>query len=217
MPEGSKYDLDAAYGIDGPDDARTVYGGWAATYDESFGAGWGYVAPREIARIHREEAGPEDQPILDAGAGTGLLAEHLGGPTIDALDITPRMLEEARRKGLYRELIEADLLGELPLETGAYGGVVSSGTFTHGHVGPACLPELMRVTRPGGLFTCGVIPAVFDALGFGSALARLVAAGRITPVRFREISIYEGADHPHAADRGLVMIFRTEPGVAAAG
>lgn len=209
MTEDPDYDLDAAYGIEGPEDARETYGGWAATYDESFGAGWGYVGPREIARIHRDEARPEDQPILDAGAGTGLVAEHLDGLTIDALDITPQMLEVAGRKGLYRDLIEADLLKTLPLETGRYGGVVSCGTFTHDHVGPACLPELLRVTQPGGLFTCGVIPAVFDGLGFGSALARLVATGRITPVRFREIAIYEGADHPHAADRGLVMVFRT--------
>lgn len=201
------YDLDNAYDINGPNEARTLYGKWAATYDDSFGAGWGYIAPREIAGIFRQ-LNDGNTPILDIGAGTGLVAEHLDGLETDALDITPEMLEVARGKGLYRDLITADLTQPLDLPDTTYGGVISCGTFTHGHVGPECLPELLRVTRPGALFVCGTIAPVLDGLGFGSALARLVAAGRIEPVRFREIPIYEGADHPHAADRGLVMAFR---------
>ena len=118
------------------------------------------------------------------------------------------MLDQAAAKGLYRNRICADLTGTLPMSDESYGGFVYSGTFTHGHVGPECLPELLRVTRPGALFCCGTIPAVLDGAGFGSALARLVAADQITPVRFREIEIYEGADHPHKDDRGLVMVFR---------
>jgi len=201
------YDLDNAYDINGPDEARTLYGKWAATYDDSFGAGWGYIAPREIAGIFRQ-LNDGNTPVLDIGAGTGLVAEHLDGLETDALDITPEMLEIARGKGLYRHLITADLTQPLDLPDTTYGGVISCGTFTHGHIGPECLPELLRVTRPGALFVCGTIAPVLDGLGFGSALARLVAAGRIEPVRFREIPIYEGADHPHAADRGLVMAFR---------
>jgi SAM-dependent methyltransferase len=200
------YDLDEAYDINGPDDARKMYGDWARTYDTSFGQAWGYIAPREIAAILKAEfAGGE---ILDIGAGTGLVAEHLRGLTVDALDITPEMLRVAEGKGLYRQLIEADLTGPLAIADGSYDAVISCGTFTHGHVGPECFPELLRITRPGALFVCGTIPAVLDGAGFGSALARLVATGRIEPVRFRDIPIYEGADHPHKDDRGLVMVFR---------
>lgn len=146
---------------------------------------------------------------MDIGAGTGLVAEHLTGLDVHALDITPEMLEIARGKDLYSTLISADLTQTLDLANDTYGGVISCGTFTHGHVGPECLPELLRVTRPGALFVCGTIPPVLDQLGFGSALAKLVALGRIEPVRYRDIPIYEGADHPHAGDRGLVMVFRT--------
>jgi len=86
--------------------------------------------------------------------------------------------------------------------------VISAGTFTHGHVGPEALPELLRIVAEGALFVCGTKPDVFDEMRFGSALAGLQAAGRITPVQFFDIPIYEGADHPHAGDRGLVMAFR---------
>lgn len=203
----TSYDLDEAYQINGPQDARRMYGDWAPTYDESFGAAWGYIAPREIAAILAGEVGP-DAAILDIGAGTGLVAEHLRGRVVDALDITPEMLEIARPKGLYRQLILGDLTATLPIADQSYDAVISCGTFTHGHVGPECFPELLRITRPGAVFACGTIGPVLDGAGFGSALARLVAQGKISPVAWRDIPIYEGAEHAHKDDRGLVMVFR---------
>lgn len=201
------YDLEQAYEIHGPEEARRMYGDWAATYDESFGRAWGYIAPREIAAILVEQIAPGTE-ILDIGAGTGLVAESLPGQTVDAIDITPEMLEIARAKGLYRRLMLGDLTRTLDLPDESYGAVVSCGTFTHGHVGPECLEELLRITRPGATFVCGTIAPVLDGAGFGSALARLVARGRISPVEWRDIPIYEGARHPHKDDRGLVMVFR---------
>lgn len=201
------YDLDEAYQIDGPDSARRMYGDWAPTYDESFGAAWGYIAPREIAAILASEVG-QDAEILDIGAGTGLVAEHLRGRTVDALDITPEMLDIARPKGLYRNLILGDLTKTLDIPDSSYDAVVSCGTFTHGHVGPECFPELLRITRPGAVFACGTIGPVLDGAGFGSELARLVAQGQISPVAWRDIPIYDGAQHAHKDDRGLVMVFR---------
>ena len=201
------YDLDEAYEINGPEEARRLYGDWAETYDDSFGAAWGYIAPREIAAILRSEIAPTAE-ILDIGAGTGLVSEHLRGLTVDALDITPEMLRIAEPKGLYRRLMLGDLTATLDIPDGSYDAIVSCGTFTHGHVGPECFPELLRITRPGAVFACGTIGPVLDGAGFGSALARLGALGRITPIAWRDIPIYEGVDHPHKDDRGLVMVFR---------
>lgn len=201
------YDLEDAYDINGPEEARKMYGNWAATYDESFGKGWGYIAPREIAAILKAEIDPNGE-ILDIGAGTGLVAEHLRGLTVDALDITPEMLDIAATKALYRNLMVGDLTRTLDIPDASYDAITSCGTFTHGHVGPECFPELLRIARPGAVFACGTIGRVLDGAGFGSELARMVAHGRITPVAWRDIPIYEGKDHPHAKDRGLVMVFR---------
>ena len=117
--------------------------------------------------------------------------------------------EQRDPKGLYRNLMLGDLTKTLDFPDASYDAVISCGTFTHGHVGPECFPELLRITRPGAVFACGTIGPVLDGAGFGSALARLVALGRITPIAWRDIPIYEGADHPHKDDRGLVMVFRT--------
>ena len=208
MTESKDYDLEDAYGISTPEDAANLYGKWAASYDQSFAEAWSYVAPRIIADTFRSFAKTPDQPILDIGAGTGLVAGGLSGLTVDGIDISAPMLEVAASKGLYRNRIVADLTKPLDLESESYGGFVSSGTLTHGHVGPVCLRELLRIAKPDALFCLGTIPAVFDKAGFGSALALLVAADAITPVTFKTIAIYEDADHDHAEDKGLVAIFR---------
>ena len=208
MTKRDDRDLEKAYAIKTPADAIHFYDGWATTYDESFAKAWGYVAPREIGNCFKAVATLSEQPILDIGAGTGLLASELSGWTIDGIDISASMLEVAASKGLYRERIVADLTKPLRLSSDSYSGVISSGTFTHGHVGPACLHELLRIARPNALFCLGTNPGVFDQAGFGSALALQVAADRITPVTFKTIPIYEGTDHSHAEDQGLVAIFR---------
>ena len=209
MAQRDDRDLEKAYSIKTPTDAIHLYGDWAGTYDQSFAEAWGYVFPREIASLFKEAAASTtDQPILDIGAGTGLLASELRGYIVDGIDISEPMLDIAASKGLYRNRIVADLTKSLDIKEDSYGGFVSSGTFTHGHVGPVCLQELLRVAKPDALFCLGTNPAVFDQAGFGSAFALLVAAGQITPIDFKTIPIYEGADHPHAGDRGLVAIFR---------
>ena len=59
-----------------------------------------------------KEVPKENIKVMDAGAGTGLVGVELhkfGLTTIDALDISPRMLEEAKKKNVYRKFICAAL------------------------------------------------------------------------------------------------------------
>lgn len=200
--------LEGAYGLKTPEDNVSYYKDFAETYDTEFAADMGYVYPREVARAFLAGAGPENRPVLDIGAGTGLVAEHMGEVPVDAIDISAEMLAKAAAKGLYGRRIVADLTQPLDLPDGAYGGFVSAGTFTHGHVGPEVLGELLRIARPGALFCLGINLQVFDKAGFGSAFARLVAAGRVTPLDFREVPIYGGGDHEHASDRAVLALFR---------
>lgn len=208
MAKRDDLDLEKAYAIRTPTDAVQLYGHWATTYDQGFAEAWGYVAPLKIARCFEAAATSSEQPILDIGAGTGLLAGALSSWDIDGIDISQPMLDIAASKGLYRNRIAADLTKPLDIASDSYSGFVSSGTFTHGHVGPVCLKELLRIARPNALFCLGTNPGVFDQAGFGSAFALLTAAGEITPVSFETIPLYEEADHVHAKDQGLVAIFR---------
>ena len=200
--------LDGAYSLETPEDSVNLYRNWAATYDSEFADAMGYAYGRNVAAALREELGDATPLILDVGAGTGLVAEELPGLEVDAIDISQEMLDVAGAKGLYRERICGDLTGPLEIEDARYGAFASAGVFTHGHVGPVCLPELMRIAAPGAVFVLGINSEVFDSAGFGSAFADLVADGKIEPVRFRKVPCYEGVEHDHADDMMLLAVFR---------
>ena len=201
-------DLDKAYALETPEDNRRLYAEWAESYDSDFAARMGYDLPGHVARAYAGAGG--SGPVLDLGAGTGLLGQALSalsvGP-VDATDLSPEMLEVARGKRVYRDLFPGNLLERLPCPEDAYAGAVSSGTFTNGHVGPEALPELLRVVRPGGLFVLSVNARHFVAGGFGAAFAALGSA--ITGLHLPEVPIYgPGAQGPHAGDRAFLAVFR---------
>ena len=52
------------------------------------------------------------------------------------------------------------------LKNNSIGAIVSAGTFTHGHVGPDVFDELLRITKPGGLFVLSINAKAFLKEGF---------------------------------------------------
>ncbi|MEM7268676.1 MAG: methyltransferase domain-containing protein [Pseudomonadota bacterium] len=201
-------DLGDAYALKTPEDSVRLYRNWAETYDTDFVTARGYDYPAKIAALYAERNNG-DAPVLDVGCGTGLVAEVLSVRPMDGVDISPEMLSVAKGKAHYRHLIEADLTASLPLPDGAYGGFISVGTFTHGHVGPEALDELARVAGPGALFVLGVNAEVFEELNFAAKIAGMEASGLITAVEIVEGPIYaEDADHDHADDLYRALIFR---------
>lgn len=202
--------LTDAYALNGPQDCRALYAGWADEYDAGFAAGMDYRLPAEVAAAFLR-AGPPEGPVLDAGAGTGLLAAALRGyghqGALDALDLSVQMLARAGEKSLYRALIEADLTLPLP-PIGPYAGVVSSGTFTHGHVGHGVLAGLLACTAPDAVVALSVNAGIWAAQRWEGALAALP----ITALDLRDVAIYGEAarltDPAHAGDRALIVTFR---------
>ncbi len=215
MSDGD-FDLVDAYAVETPDDNRDLYARWAATYESVFIADNGYVYHLGVVGSFVDTASDGDDPVLDVGCGTGLVGVALratGLWTIDGLDLSAEMLREARVKvsgegdPVYRHLHEGDLTATLDIPSSAYGAVVSSGTFTHGHVGPTAFDELYRITRPGGLFAVGINLDHFTNLGFADRFVDDVAAGRITEPVIQRVNTYEAGDH--AGQLSAVAVFRT--------
>ncbi|MFZ5964059.1 class I SAM-dependent DNA methyltransferase [Thalassococcus sp. BH17M4-6] len=202
--------LDAAYALQSADDNRALYADWAESYDSSFAGEMDYVLPLRVAEAYLDVAGPDAGPVLDVGAGTGLCGaalRDLGIGPIEATDLSPQMLAVAERKGIYTRLFEADLLQGLPCDNGAYTGVVSSGTFTTGHLGAEALDEVLRIIRPGGWLAISVNRRHYDEGGFAEALA--ARDGRITTLEVRDVRNYgPGAQGDHAQDLGRIVTCR---------
>ena len=100
--------LDKAYAARDADDTRAMYDEWAASYDAEVGEN-GYATPTRCAQALAEFATDLSQPLLDFGCGTGLagLAFRMAGfEVIDGLDLSLKMIAQARDKDIYRNLAQ---------------------------------------------------------------------------------------------------------------
>jgi SAM-dependent methyltransferase len=202
--------LENAYKLKTPADNVSYYDEFALTYDGDFAQDMGWNYPRAIADIYSNIAAAEDVPIADIGCGTGLVAVELkmSRDIIDGFDISPEMLRLAEDKSIYKALYKADLTGSLDAFPDDYGAVVSAGTFTHGHLGPDALMNLLTMGRPGSLFVIGINKVHFDALKFGELIKELKFGSKISHTELREIPMYSKTDHEHGTDVALAQIFR---------
>jgi predicted TPR repeat methyltransferase len=73
---GREQRLERVYGAKGNDELRALYDDWAGRYDEDLQA-FGYSYPPVIAGLVARYVRERAAPILDAGAGTGIVGEVL--------------------------------------------------------------------------------------------------------------------------------------------
>ncbi|TPK92733.1 MULTISPECIES: class I SAM-dependent methyltransferase [unclassified Mesorhizobium] len=198
--------LSAAYAAKRPEEVAAIYDSWSETYDADMSAA-GYRHPTICLALLARHLPRGAEPLLDAGAGTGLIGEWLaitGYPNVEALDISQGMLDKAGAKGVYTALHRLAMGDALPFADGAYAGIVSAGVFTSGHVGVEGLDELIRICRPGGIIVLTVKNTLWQA-GFAERIAGLEAQGRLK--RVEETAPY--ASMPGETDtvpsRGLVL------------
>lgn len=200
--------LQNAYDLKSPDDNVELYSAWAATYDNDFIENMQYKLHFAVAEEFFSNGG--NGLILDVGAGTGALAQALlqkGKFSIEATDISEEMLKVAESKKVYARSFLSDLTEEIPMKNDIYDGVVSSGTFTHGHVGPSAMVELVRVTKPGGLVTISVNEKHWIALNFENEVEKLNKY--IRNYTLKKISIYgEQSTHDHKDDKAVILTIK---------
>lgn len=205
---GENPDVDDAYAMSSPDEVKALYRAWSHSYDAVFSEGQGYQLPREVATAFVGAGGVG--PVLDVGAGTGLvgtLLRHMNIQPVDGIDLSQEMLEVARHKGAYRGLYAMDVTKPLERLDGPYSGVVSAGTFTLGHVGPEALGNLLDVAASGALFVISVNAAHYASAGFDAAFAGF--GDQITDLSTRDVRIYDDrADDAHRDDMARLVIFR---------
>lgn len=177
--------LEQAYNLKTLEDAMSFYDQWADDYDEQMETGLGYVAPKRLAGKLAGHLDDRTAYLLDVGCGTGLTSRHLtelGFSRIDGIDINASMLDVARQRRIFADLFEADITQDLEIGSGRYGAIISTGTFTLGHVGADALDELIRVLKPGGLLACTIHKEVFDPLGFREAFERFENHGTLQQI-----------------------------------
>ncbi|MGR3272331.1 methyltransferase domain-containing protein [Thalassococcus profundi] len=144
--------LDKAYGVTDPEDLRRLYDDWSQSYDAEISEN-GYATPGRAAKALRKFVSDPGLPVLDYGCGTGLSGaalKHEGFEVLDGADISTEMLDQARGKGLYRELLAVDPADPVPFDKGAYAAIAAVGVIGPG-AGPIdLLDRLMEQLDSGG-------------------------------------------------------------------
>lgn len=189
--------LEQVYAAGNEAELQTAYAAWANGYDTETAA-LGYALPFIIAAWVARHVPANASPLLDAGCGTGLSGPYvaaLGYSQIDGLDMSPEMLELARRRGVYHEL-KRGVLGEtLPWAGDTFAAIFSTGVFTEGHAPASAMHELVRITRPGGHAVLTVRDSILEAKGFRTVFNEIETAGRWTLIEesppFRAFAVAE--------------------------
>jgi predicted TPR repeat methyltransferase len=176
---GRERRLEQVYGAKSNEELRAIYDEWATEYDADLQA-FGYSYPPAIAGLVGRYVKEPDAPILDAGAGTGIVGEALtilGYTRITGIDLSGGMLAVAHAKGVYALLRNQTLGQRLDFADDAFAAVVSAGVMTTGHAPPSCLDELVRITRPGGHLIFTLSMPAFEGGGFRPKLEALSRQG----------------------------------------
>ncbi|KAF4126906.1 Ribosomal protein L11 methyltransferase (PrmA) [Geosmithia morbida] len=178
--------LAKAYSLTSTNDTKDLYDKWASTYDSEMSreeedyVGPALAAAHILQHLGAEEIGP-DVEILDAGCGTGLAGialSRLGARKVDGVDLSPGMLDVARKAGVYRHLDTADLSTRLVHDDDRYDVVCCVGTLTQAHVGPVVLDEFVRIVKPGGYIVATILGSIYVSGGYEAKIESLVNRGK---------------------------------------
>lgn len=146
--------LNKAYLARDAKSTRKLYDEWADSYEAEVSE-QGYATPGRCATALAGLVSDLNQPILDFGCGTGLsgLALKLAGfATIDGVDPSSEMLEEARAKNLYRDLQPIDPGAALTHTPGDYAAISAIGVIGAGAAPISVFDLVMEGLAPKGLF-----------------------------------------------------------------
>ena len=185
--------LSSVYDAASQEELESHYEDWAATYDEENAAG-GFRLPILAAGLLARYVPVDERPILDAGCGTGLVGDNLsilGYRNLVGIDLSPAMLAQAKRLGIYSRL-ERMVLGEtLDFRDDTFSATIVTGVFTEGHAPHSSFDELIRVTQRRGHLVFNVRDEVYEQQGFkekagcargGRTLAAAGAQRQVPPV-----------------------------------
>ena len=162
-------------------DNRAYYDAFAEQYDRDRDHGYHKLIDDQAAAIVRRYSADKD--VLEVGCGTGLVLQRVAphARTAIGVDLSPGMLARARERGLD---VKEGSATALPFADASFDLSYSFKVLAHIPDWDACMREMVRVTRPGGLL-------IFDIYNRNSLryLIKRLTGPRSTSKAFQEDAI----------------------------
>lgn len=176
---------------------RSTFDNFAPTFDEHLRA-LKYAVPAAIAQL-LDGRTTEGQKLLDLGCGTGWMGSALAakGLHMTGVDLSTRMLTQARERGVYRELYVNEAHAHLEASSAAeYDVVTAADVFIYiGHL-QTIFAQIWRVLKPGGLFAMSIEESTageFALQNNGRYAHSRIYIQRLSAFRFEIVGDREGA------------------------
>ena len=141
---------------------RTLFDDYSHYYDAAMVEGLGYRGHLHLRSL-AERVLPRLTPpwrILDLGSGTGLVGDAFKdlarGGRLDGIDLSPRMIQAARQRDIYDDLILGDLEAVLTEPGRSYDLILAADTMVYfGDLAPTFAGIVERL-EPGGFYLFAV-------------------------------------------------------------
>jgi predicted TPR repeat methyltransferase len=185
------------------DYVRAEFDGFAATFDEVL-TRLEYRAPTlvtdEVARLRGERAGLD---VLDAGCGTGLCGPLLrpSSRRLVGVDLSPAMVELARKRAVYDALVVAELTAYLREHPACFDVVVSADTLVYFGDLQDVVQAAAKALRPDGILVFTVEALAPDA----GCDYRINPHGRYSHTRAYLASVLDQGGFPAASIADVVL------------
>lgn len=149
-----------ALGSAPPGYVAQLFDSYASTFDQHLTEKLQYRAPQllmDAVRPHLPAEGAPDATkldIMDLGCGTGLMGPLVRGAArrLCGVDLSEKMLEQAKKRGLYDELICGELVATLAPRSAAYDVLLAADVLVYlGDLEPL-FRTATGALRPGGFF-----------------------------------------------------------------
>jgi predicted TPR repeat methyltransferase len=145
---------------------RKVFDSFAASFEAKL-AQLHYRAPQLIAAALADASpAPARQfDVLDAGCGTGLCGPFLSpyARNLIGVDLSPAMLEHARGKAVYNQLVAEELTAFLKRHDQTFDLIVSADTLVYFGALEDAVHSAARALKPGGRLIFTVEDAIDDS------------------------------------------------------
>jgi SAM-dependent methyltransferase len=203
MKTPDDYSINTAYSYSDSKELADYYDDSASGYDE-YAESVGYVLPHIVAKKAAQFI-YGDELIIDIGCGTGILGVELNsimnGLRIHGLDMSPEMIIQAYKKNKHDGNRHYELFHYLDLASGdvipenRYGFMVSSGTFTTGHLSSLHLLRIVNSMKDDAVAVFSVKSDHFDESRFMDELVNLENRKLVKILDITEVDSYKNAEY----------------------